>query len=175
MFPIVTIESVRVFAELQNNFGSIAIQRNMLNHRTVTYRSFLIPISSDLNQKEIVLEYLRNLNFFSRTVVTSVRRYKAGYITLAVPTFGISFQPFYSHLDGDMVKIEMEPNFRDSFDEAAKGILDSKRLVGAVVAEHYMNDERAIPFRGKIEGSLFSTIRARLNRTSWPREAKESR
>ncbi|AXG67013.1 hypothetical protein HOU08_gp287 [Dickeya phage vB_DsoM_JA29] len=175
MFPIVSLHDVQKLAELQNNLGDKAIQRGDLNHRRVDYRVFRVELSPELNTEDVIRTYYGELNFFSRTVVTSVSRYCEDELVIAVPAIASSISPFDCAVVANGVLIGMDINYREMIEEAAKNVLDSKTLIGAIVAHHWQHQLNAPVFSGVIEGSFFKTIRANLNRISWPKAAKESK
>lgn len=169
MFPIARLSAVKKLAELQNNLGTIAIENNALNHREVNYRVFRLELSPELNTEEVIDTYYSELNFFSRTVVTSVSRYRRTELTIAVPVVSGLIEPFGCFKHDNGISVEMDINIRETLAKAAQNILNVKELIGMIVYYHWRNEYNARLFSGKIEGSFFSTITASRNRLTWPK------
>ncbi|AXG67663.1 hypothetical protein JA33_289 [Dickeya phage vB_DsoM_JA33] len=174
MFPITNVVEIIDLAAIQNKLCDVAIQRGMLPHRKSKYSVFFIPVHRSSNENEVLDVYTQALDRFSLKLVTSIAKYKKHFLPLVVP-IAYSEDPFFIHLDGDVVKIEMQPYYSELIGGAANSNLVSKSLVGAIVASHHRYDIPVDEFDGYLEGNFLHTIRTRLNRISWPRAAKESK
>jgi len=180
MFRIDSLKDIEQVAKLQNELCSFAIERNMLNHRPVNYRVFLIKVNvhnkgGNYFENVVMKNYFEHLHFFSQMVVTSTGKYQRGVLPFCVPVYSHSLTPFYSKLDlkSGTIIIRLNDNYRTMIDKACRFVgFDSNHLCASLIGLHQMENEPVGKFSGHIEGAWYKTLRAKRNRKSWPIQPK---
>lgn len=173
MFPIAAISDVMTLAEVQNNILNNDIQRGSLLHYELTYRVFRLPIHKSLHNMEYLDAYYRGLEPFAKKIVTSVARYREDELVLVVPTYSLLVEPFVMDIKENRVVFGLEINFREAIEKAARDLVNPEKVILSIEMYHIRNELRAEPFSGYIEGNFFRTIRARINKSRWPIQAKD--
>lgn len=180
MFRIDSLKDIEQVAKLQNELSSFAIERNMLNHRPVNYRVFLIKVDTrnkggNYFTNVVLKNYFSHLHFFSQMVVTSTGKFRRGVLPLCIPTYSQSAPNFYTKLDhkAGSLSIRLNDNLTAALVRACKFVeMDINLLSASLIGFHQMHNEPVGNFEGIIEGAWYKTLRAKQNRKSWPIKAK---
>lgn len=173
MFPIAAISDVMTLAEVQNNLLNNDIQRGSLLHFELKYRVFRLPIHRSLHGTNYLDAYYRGLEPFAKKIVTSVSRYREDELVLVVPTYSLLIDTFVPDIRDNRFSIRLGINFREAIEKAARDLVNPEKVILAIESYHVRNAYRAEPFKGYIEGNFFRTIRARINKSRWPIQAKD--